>query len=88
MRRVRKGFTPLLGQKLPWLDCFINGRKLRGSSMYYAFKESGVICYEACNNLLRRYIIPVNNTGRILSLNTPIVDQLKSYPYPLTLSDS
>jgi hypothetical protein len=88
MRCVRKGFTPLLRHKPPWLDCFINGKKLRGSSMYYAFKESEVLLNEACNNLLRRYIVAVNNTGRILNLNTPIVDQLKNTAYQLTQSDS
>jgi hypothetical protein len=33
MRRVRKGFTPLLRHKSPWLDCFVIN-KLIGSSMY------------------------------------------------------
>jgi hypothetical protein len=80
MRRVRKGFTPLLRQKPPWLDCFINGKKLRGHSMYYAFKESELSLQEACKNFLRRYIVPVDNTRRILSLNTPIIDQLKNHP--------
>jgi hypothetical protein len=55
--------------------------------MYYAFKESEVLLNEACNNLLRRYIVAVNNTVRIVSLNTPVVNQLKNTPCQLTLSD-
>jgi hypothetical protein len=56
--------------------------------MYYAFKESEVLLDEACNNFIRRHIIPVNKTGRIPSLSTPIVDQIKNATYQLTLSDS
>jgi hypothetical protein len=69
-------------------DSFINGMKLRVSSIYYAFKESEVLLHETCNNLLMRYIVPANNTNRILSLNISIVDQLKNHPYQLILSDS
>jgi hypothetical protein len=88
MRRVRKGFTPLLRQISSWLDCFIDGKKLRGRIMYYAFKGSEVSLDEACSNLLRRYIAPINNAVRMLGLKTPIVDQLKNTPCPLILSDS
>jgi hypothetical protein len=88
MRHVRKGFTPLLRHKSPWLDCFINDKKIKGNSMYYASKESEVLLYEACNNLLKRYIVAVNNRVRVLSLNTPIIDQPKNQPYQLTLSNS
>jgi hypothetical protein len=88
MRSVRKGFTPLLRHKSPWLDCFVDDKKLRGNSMYYAFKESEVSLNEACKHLPRRYIDPVNIAGWILSLNAPIVDQLKNHPYQLTVSDS
>jgi hypothetical protein len=47
--------------------------------MYYAVKESEVGLNEAYKNLLRISIVPVNKTGRILGLNTPIVVQLKNY---------
>jgi hypothetical protein len=43
--------------------------------MYYAFKVSEVLLDEACNNLLWRYIVTVNNTGQMVCLNTPIIDQ-------------
>jgi hypothetical protein len=56
--------------------------------MYFAFKESEVGLDEACNNLLRRYIVPVNNIGRVISFKISIVDQQKNHPYQLTLSDS
>jgi hypothetical protein len=48
--------------------------------MYYAFKESRVSLDEASNNTLRRYIVPLNNAGRILCVNKPIDDQLANYP--------
>jgi predicted acetyltransferase len=56
--------------------------------MHYALKESEVSLDEASNNLLWRYIVTVNNSGRILSLNTPTVDQLKNTLYQSTLNDS
>jgi hypothetical protein len=55
--------------------------------MYYAFKESKVDLDKALNNLLRRYNLPVNNTGRGLCLNTPIVAQVANHSYQLTVSD-
>jgi hypothetical protein len=88
MKRIRIGFTPILRQKPPWINCFIHGKKLKGRSMYYAFMESEVLLNEACKKLLRRYIVPINYTGLILSLSKPIADQLKNTPYQLTLSDS
>jgi hypothetical protein len=66
----------------------MSDKKLRESTMYYAFKEPKVLLHEAYNNLTRRYIIPVNKAGRIHSLNTPIVDQIKNATYQLTLGDS
>jgi hypothetical protein len=88
MRSIRKGCTPLLRRKSTWLDCFVNDKKLRGRSMYYVLKVSEVGLDEACNNLQRRSLVPIKNTGRILSLFTPTADQQKNTPYQLTLSDS
>jgi hypothetical protein len=88
MRQARKGCTPLLSHKSAWLDCFVYDKKLRRSSMYYALKKSEVSLDGACNNLIKRYIIPLNITGRILSLNTLTVNQLRNNPHKLTISDA
>jgi hypothetical protein len=55
--------------------------------MYCAFKESEVSSDEACINLLKRYRSG-ENAVRILSLNTPTIDQLTNYPYQFTVRDN
>jgi hypothetical protein len=54
MRSVRKGFIPLPGHTSPWLDCFIDFKKLIGSSRYLSLlTPSGSMKY-----VLRRRATP------------------------------
>jgi hypothetical protein len=51
--------------------------------MYYGFEKSEVGLSETFNNLPRRCTDPGNHLGQLLSLNTPIVDQLSNYNLPV-----